>query len=350
MTAHERVLESVGHRRPDRPPMELMATDGALASLCAHLGVRGEEEALQELGVDFRRFDAAIGKLQAVPGAVRERLGGEGALTASPYGVVLLEAPQFPQAHRVHGPLWQSDRLEDFDWPGPQDVEDVGLRQAIESCNRRGLCTLTGCDNPFKIGYFMRPYEDFLVDCLTRPEYVLELLRRIAAVEFARAEAGVRAGARAAMIFGDFADQRSLTVGPPTFRRVLKPLLAELCARLRAVNPQVLLFLHSDGNLAEVLDDLVEIGFQAVHPIQPECMDMAAVKRRYGKRLTLFGGVSVQTELPGSTPEGIRSLVRRRVDELGAAGGFILAPSNTILADTPPASVAAMYGEGARVL
>ncbi len=74
---------------------------------------------------------------------------------------------------------------------------------------------------------------------------------------------------------------------------------------------------------------------------------MYAVKRRFGARLTLFGGVSVQSELPGSSPERIRAVVRKRLERLGEQGGFILAPSNTILSDVPLESIVAMYDEGA---
>jgi len=64
--------------------------------------------------------------------------------------------------------------------------------------------------------------------------------------------------------------------------------------------------------------------------------------------LTLFGGISVQSELPGSHPNRIRTLVRERIDALGADGGFMLAPSNTILPDVPPESIVAMYREATR--
>ncbi len=100
-----------------------------------------------------------------------------------------------------------------------------------------------------------------------------------------------------------------------------------------------------DSYVSSVLPDLIECGFAAVHPIQPECMDMAAVKQELGDRLTLFGGISVQSELPDSSPETIRRLVRERIDGLGQDGGLILAPTNTIIEDVPLESILAMYEE-----
>ena len=146
----------------------------------------------------------------------------------------------------------------------PEDVlHTTTVYTEVRRANQAGLATLTGCDNPFKIAYFMRRYEDFLIDCLERPEYARELLERIAAVEFTRAENGVRAGARCAMIFGDFAHQQELMVSPTVFRTVLRPILEEFVLRLKAINPKVLVFLHSDGNLSSVLPDLIECGFAA---------------------------------------------------------------------------------------
>jgi len=259
---------------------------------------------------------------------------------------VLLKAKNFPQSHRIFGPFYQTEDLDHFDWPTVSDVQTAEvLRLEIARFNEQGYCTLVRCDNPFKIAYFVRPFEEFLVDCLTRPEYAIELMKRIAYIEFTRASNGVKAGARAAFIVGDFAWQQGMMISPGTFRKVLKPILAEFVSLMKGLDPKVLVFLHSDGDLSPVLEDLIECGFDAVHPIQPESMDMVAVKRRYGDRLTLFGGVSVQSELPGSKPEEIRSLVRQRIQLLGERGGFILAPSNSILSDTPTESIAAMYQE-----
>lgn len=347
MNSYERVQATLRHQRPDRPPMEIMAIPRVLSDLCSHFGVDGNEELLDALGVDFRLMMPGVDKTQPVPEAVA-RTAGEGVqLSANAYGVVLKKEEHFPQAHRIWGPFYDTDDLDSFDWPTASDARPPGsISEEVATLNAKGLCTVAHCNNPFKFAYFMRPFEEFLMDCVERPAYVRELLERVADVEFACAENGVRAGCRAAMVFGDFADQRSLMVSPRTFREVLKPVLANLVSRVRAIQPETLVFLHSDGNLTDVLEDLIECGFDAVHPIQPESMDMLAVKRTFGDRLTLFGGVSVQTELPGSRPEDIRQLVRARIDQLGHDGGFMLAPSNTLLPDCPIESIAAMYEEG----
>jgi len=346
MTPYQRLCATLAHERPDRVPLEIMAAESVMDNLRLHTGAKTKEELLLRLGVDFRRVDIGINKKQPIPAQAAGQYGSQGTLTVSPYGVVLLRHPNFPQGHRVYGPFYDSEDLDSFDWPRKSDVlPPESIAAEMERQNRSGFCTVTACDNPFKVAYFMRPYEEFLIDCLVRPDYASELLKRIAAVEFARAENGVRAGARCAMIFGDFAHQQALMISPEVFRRLLRPILKEYVSRLKAINPEVFVFLHSDGDLSAVLQDLIDCGFTAVHPIQPECMDMAAVKRQYGHVLTLFGGVSVQSELPGSRPETIRRIVRERIEHLGRDGGFILAPTNTLIENVPLKSILVMYDE-----
>jgi uroporphyrinogen decarboxylase len=349
MTSCERVLAAVGHRQPDRPPLEYLATAAVSARLRESAGCADDEALRTRLGVDFRRLTLAVRKVHPLPAAAERHRDPGTELRVDGYGTVVLSSASFPQGHRVYGPFYESEDLDSFDWPRPADVEEVGPHApALDGWHERGLCSVVRGDNPFKIAGFMRGFDQLLVDCLERPGFVRALLERIGQVESARWQAGVRAGARAAMVFGDFADQRSLMISPLLFRELLAPVLAGMVGAVRAIRPEVLAFLHSDGNLTEVLADLVECGFDAVHPLQPECMDLAEVKRRYAGRLTIFGGLSVQSELPNTRPEEVRALVRARIQALGRGGGLILAPTNSMLPDISDECILALYEEARR--
>jgi uroporphyrinogen decarboxylase len=100
---------------------------------------------------------------------------------------------------------------------------------------------------------------------------------------------------------------------------------------------------HSDGDLTEIIPDLVEIGVDILNPIQPESMDPRELKRRYGKRLVLNGAVSLQRTLPFGTAEEVRREITDLVAICGAGGGFVLAPSNQLQPDTPLENIIAVY-------
>jgi uroporphyrinogen decarboxylase len=78
------------------------------------------------------------------------------------------------------------------------------------------------------------------------------------------------------------------------------------------------------------------------NPFQPEVMDVEQMKRRYGNRLTFFGGISTQKTLPYGTVAEVKEEVRRLLDRVGRRGGYIAAPAHDVPKDARPENVAAM--------
>ena len=78
-----------------------------------------------------------------------------------------------------------------------------------------------------------------------------------------------------------------------------------------------------------------------LNPVQPECMDPEKIKREYGKDLSFWGTVGVQSTLPFGTPREVRELVRRRIDVVARGGGLFLAPAHMIEPEAPLENVLA---------
>jgi uroporphyrinogen decarboxylase len=142
---------------------------------------------------------------------------------------------------------------------------------------------------------------------------------------------------------GDIAMQNRLLLSVSAWRAIDKPLFAGMIAAVKRANPAVRIMYHSDGNLEEVLDDLIEVGVEILNPIQPESMDPAALKRRYGRRLVLNGAISIQRTLPFGAVADVRAEIRALIADCAPGGGFILAPSNHILADVPFENILEVY-------
>ena len=102
---------------------------------------------------------------------------------------------------------------------------------------------------------------------------------------------------------------------------------------------------HSCGAIRPLIPDLIALGVDVLDPIQVAAhgMEPAALKRDFGDRLAFHGGVCTQQTLPFGTPQEVREAVLDRVATLGAGGGYILASSHDISADTPPDNIVAMY-------
>jgi uroporphyrinogen decarboxylase len=135
---------------------------------------------------------------------------------------------------------------------------------------------------------------------------------------------------------GDIATQNSVVMGPERWRLVDKPRLAEVVRSCRRINPDVHVLIHSDGDIREILPDLID-------PIQPECMPPEEVKEEFGDRITLHRCGSLQRTLPFGTPEECRQEARNLVERCGVGGGLVLGASNTVSFDVPVENVAAWY-------
>jgi uroporphyrinogen decarboxylase len=143
----------------------------------------------------------------------------------------------------------------------------------------------------------------------------------------------------------DYGTQKAMLISPADWRRFVKPRLARIIARAKRAGRTA--FLHSCGNVRAVVPDLVELGLDILHPIQPEALDVLELKRTFGRRLTFCGGLGTQSLLARARPEQVGREVLRLKQQMGAGGGYILEPGITIQADVPLENMLAMI-EAAR--
>lgn len=205
----------------------------------------------------------------------------------------------------------------------------------INGFHEQGLAVTAWAGNVFESSWQIRGMEDFLSDLYTAPELAEALVERLTLGNIAIAKAASKAGADIIRYGDDVATQSGMMMSPDLWRRVFKPSLARQFAAAKEVNPDVLTWYHSDGNCEAIVPDLIEIGLDILNPVQPECMDPAEMKKKYGDRLSFWGCVGTQTTLPFGTPEDVRATVRHLVKHVGYNGGLVIAPSHVIEPDVP---------------
>lgn len=146
----------------------------------------------------------------------------------------------------------------------------------------------------------------------------------------------------------DFGTQRGLMIGRDTFLTFFKPRLRTLYDRIRAAGKVVMH--HSCGDNTALLGDFVDLGLEVFHPLQPECMDIAVVKRDFGRHLTFRGGIGTQGAIVLGTPDAARAEVRAAVRILGDSGGYFLETAKPLPEETPVENAVAVIEEMARVM
>jgi uroporphyrinogen decarboxylase len=112
---------------------------------------------------------------------------------------------------------------------------------------------------------------------------------------------------------------------------------------IREHNPDTKIMLHSDGAIAKLLPDIVSLGIDVIHPLEPlPATDIPAIKEQFGDQLTFLGGIDISHAMPGRREDVIHE-VRLRISQLAPGGGYILAPSNHLQADVPAENVVTLF-------
>lgn len=188
---------------------------------------------------------------------------------------------------------------------------------------------------------FMRGLEQLLMDLALNPSFVDELLQGIADYTIGTMEILFdRFDFDGIALSDDYGMQRSMLMSPEDWRRFIKPHVARIyeCAKSHCRT----VFHHSDGNILPIISDLVDLGCDILHPVQPECMDIRMLKREFGNHLTFCGGVRTQDILPYGTPAEVTDMARALKKEIGRNGGYIFSNGITIQADVPLENIVAL--------
>jgi len=190
-------------------------------------------------------------------------------------------------------PALSGPDLSGYRFPDPAAAwrfEDIGAW----SRRRRSQFTILWLGDLWERAAFMRGLEDLLLDLALHPGFVEELLDGITG--YLLDTLGIlleRFEFDGVALSDDYGTQRSLLISPESWRRFITPRLDLIYRPARAAGK--IIFHHSDGNIWPIIPDLIELGCDILHPVQPEAMDVLRLKREFGRDLTFCGGFPPRT-------------------------------------------------------
>jgi len=178
----------------------------------------------------------------------------------------------------------------------------------------------------------IRGMKGLLEDFLLEPENVMRLTHAVRDYHLKVIRGYGEAGADAVYTSDDMGTQESLFFSPAVFRKFLKPAYAALIEEAHSYGMKF--WLHTCGNVTSIMEDLIEIGLDIIHPIQPFAMDAKATVEAFGGRISFMPGIDVQHLLPHCTPEEVVEGTKEVIDTFrGPKGGMIFSLSNAIHTD-----------------
>ncbi|MFH1476737.1 MAG: uroporphyrinogen decarboxylase family protein, partial [Verrucomicrobiota bacterium] len=210
--------------------------------------------------------------------------------------------------------------------PASLDRRYVGFSTEVDREKKAGRCVFAKVGGIYARSSFIRGEEILLMDMALDQTFADVLFDRVAehltdmALETLR-----RADCRdnGLFIYGDMANNNTTIFSPAMFERYFLPRYKKLISTCRMAGCKHVFF-HSDGNIAPVLDLLLEAGFEGFNPLEPRCgLDLIKLRQKYGQRIIFFGGVCNTRILPHGNKKEIEAHVRPLI-ELGREGGLIL--------------------------
>jgi len=393
MNHRDRVLAALRHEEPDRLPIDFGGTvDSTISALSyqrlrAALGLKPtvthiqdiyqytaviEDDVRQAFGVDttpvldlpskWRVGTLPDGSPARFPARFQPQRQADGSqVVFDAAGTVVLKMPAGGYYFDpVHSPLAEltsvcdidqyMDQIESYDKPAHLDTSYEELARVARALREETDYLLVGFfgGHIFQAAQSLRGWEAFLIDLLTNRPFAEALLDRLAEANVRRFERFARTVGRYVQVIhfeDDLGMQDRPLLRPELYRQVVKPYHARLFQFAKA-NCDAYLLLHTDGAVAPFIPDFIEMGVDALNPLQVSAagMDPRVLKRTFGKDITFWGGgCDSQAVLPYGTPSQVADEVKRRIDDLAPGGGFVFGPIHNVQAEVPPENVVALF-------
>jgi uroporphyrinogen-III decarboxylase len=194
----------------------------------------------------------------------------------------------------------------------------------------------------YETAWAMRGFEQMFVDFIANPDLVHAIFDLAWNYHFSVARNLVNKGVDMIWIGDDVGAQNRMLISPDIWRKYFKEKMSIFISSLKMINPELKIAYHSDGYIAPIIPELIEIGVDILNPIQPRSMDPVEIKKKFGGKLCLWGTIDEQNTLPFTDPGTVRKEVAERIRTIGRDGGLILSPTHNIQLDTPMENFLAM--------
>jgi uroporphyrinogen decarboxylase len=356
MTSKERVLRAF-HRiagLPDRPPLQFDLCRQLTERFQAELGIKAEYSPSYYEDLTYRisanAIRTALGSDCVVVGGTvpagyaPERVRDD--ITLNEFGMEMKPTALYVEV--VKCPLKDASSVEDVrKYPFP-DAYAPGRFAAAErdiALFGKDYFVIGDCElSVFELAWHLTGMQEYLLALAMEETWIEALNDRVETWTLGIATQLVERGVDAIWFGEDLGSQTSTLISPDMWRDKFKPRYARMISALKKINPSVMIIMHSDGAVAPLIDDFIEMGIEVYNPVQPNVAgsDPRELADRYGGRINFFGGIDQQELLPSGDLPALEAEIRRRAEILGAGGGYLMAPAHIIQADTAPETVVAM--------
>ncbi|MEM3017635.1 MAG: uroporphyrinogen decarboxylase family protein [Candidatus Bathyarchaeia archaeon] len=261
-------------------------------------------------------------------------------------GRVFRIRPDVRTTYWVDGIVKSPEDLDRLELPDPDelnfDVVEDTVAQAGDDITVVAMCHSV-VTAPFQI---RGGIDKLIQDLYRQPDFAIRLIELVFKYQIGTAKRFIKCGVDVVTEGDDLADSKGPMFSPKILREFFFPYIRRFIEECHSHNVPVMK--HSDGNLYPILEELISLGYDGLHPVEPAVMDLADVKRRFGDRIFLRGNVDCVHVLPYGSEDDVRRDVRRCIDAAAEGGGFILSDSNSLHSNVKTENIKIMVEEARR--
>ncbi len=332
----ERYMTALRCEQPDRVPLgdwhvDRLPKEKFLGKKIATL--QDEVEFWHRAGFDF--VTASSGILEPV--RAPEGMTTKGEAVHTEYGDRV--SREWAQEHEGVIRDWES--FEKFTWPTVDDF-DLSKWDVFDKILPSGMKAVFLLGKIYTTVWMYMGAETFFNALRNNEELIGAMFEKVGRLQYETFLRVIEHPCVGAVLNpDDIAHNTGLLVDPKHLRKHLFPWYKKMGDVCR--DKGLGFIFHSDGNCTEAMDDLVECGYHAFNPIQPNAMDIDAVKQKWGDKLCLIGNLNLDSTLTLGTVEDVRAEVYERIRTIAPGGGYMVASSNSVTDYVPLANMKAMF-------
>ncbi len=284
---------------------------------------------VQELPLDATSYIISTHRELIGGGRVKDKFG------------TTYQTSQHGEPFPIQGAIASRSDLKGFDMVSKlEDSDFARIRYVIEKVGD-SKAHFVMLPDPFKISWRLRGgMQHLLMDYMLDPPLVHDLARIATDYYIGAVELAKQAGGDIILMNGDLAGEETTLMSPDNYREYIKPYHAEITEHVH--DEGLLIVKHTDGNMWPILDDFLEVGFDGLHPIQPQCMDIGETKQYVAGRACILGNIDCRNLLVYDSEEQVDQAVKETIEVAAPGGGYIVTSSNSIHPGVKPENYIAM--------
>ncbi len=330
-----RIYQALKRQEPDRVPLAELHVDLEVKEAFLSRPIRSVKDEIDfwyQAGYDYAQLSYGLMVGEVVNGRKR--------------GTSIVHTFYGEGGHEVEwadegtGIITSEEDFEAYPWDTLRHFDYASLEEASRYLPE-GMKIMVYAGKIFSRVWMMMGFNAFCYSLMDNPSLVERMFEISGQISYEGFEKAIGFDSVGGIwVSDDIAYAEALMIPPEWYRRFLFPWYKQMGQVCRE---RGLLFVyHSDGNLWEVMEDIIDMGFDALHPIEPKAMDIRELKKEFGDRLSLIGNIDLGYTLTLGTPQEVEEEVKERIRDIASGGGYCVGSSNSVTYYVPLQNYQAM--------